>query len=64
MSTFFLVLAIICMLLVLASLVVGITGMAKGGEFNDKWGNKLMRSRVFFQALAVGFLLLFFLTRS
>jgi len=64
MSTLFLVLAIICMVLVVASLAFGITGMARGGDFNDKWGNKLMRSRVFFQALAVGFLLLFFLTKG
>jgi len=60
MPTIFLVLAIICIVLVVASLVTGIVGMARGGEFNDKWGNKLMRSRVFFQVLAVGFLLAYF----
>ena len=60
MATFVLILAIICMLLVVASLLTGIVGMAKGGAFNEKWGNKLMRSRVFFQVLAVGLLLLYF----
>ena len=60
MPTFILILAIICILLVVASLVTGIIGMARGGEFNEKWGNKLMRSRVFFQVLAVGFLLAYF----
>ena len=60
MPTIILVLAIICIVLVVASLVTGIVGMARGGEFNEKWGNKLMRSRVFFQVLAVGFLLAYF----
>jgi preprotein translocase subunit SecG len=60
MDTFLLILAIICVVLVVASLVTGIVGMARGGEFNEKWGNKLMRSRVFFQVLAVAFLLGYF----
>ncbi len=60
MATFILILAIICIVLVVASLFAGIIGMARGGEFNDKWGNKLMRSRVFFQVLAVAFLLAYF----
>ncbi len=60
MPTIILVLAIICVVAVVASLVTGIVGMARGGEFNEKWGNKLMRSRVFFQVLAVGFLLAYF----
>ena len=64
MATFILVLAIICIGLVVASLVTGIIGMARGGEFNEKWGNKLMRSRVFFQVLAVAFLLAYFAITS
>ena len=60
MATVFLILAIICILLVVASLLTGIIGMARGGAFNEKWGNKLMRSRVFFQVLAVAFLLAYF----
>lgn len=64
MATFILILAIICIVLVVASLLAGIVGMARGGEFNDKWGNKLMRSRVFFQVLAVAFLLAYFALTS
>lgn len=64
MSTLLLVLAIISMVLVVASLLTGVIGMARGGEFNDKWGNKLMRSRVFFQVLAVAFLLAYFASVS
>ena len=33
--------------------MAGVTGMAKGGEFNKNNGNKLMRLRVGFQALTV-----------
>ena len=38
---------------VLAVLTTGIISMLKGGEFNKKWGNKLMRARVLLQAIAV-----------
>lgn len=41
-------------------LLTGVIGMAAGGEFNRKHGNKLMRLRVLFQALALGLILLFF----
>ncbi len=33
--------------------VIGIISMAKGGEFNQKHGNKLMRLRIIMQAVAV-----------
>ncbi len=61
MSSFFTVLMIIAMIAVLASLFVGLGGMLKGGEFNKKYGNKLMRLRVGLQAVA---LLLFALAMS
>jgi hypothetical protein len=32
--------------------------MLKGGEFNKRWGNKLMRARVILQGLAVLLILL------
>ncbi len=41
----------------LAVLIAGIFAMARGGEFNRKWGNLLMRARVASQGLAI--LLLF-----
>lgn len=53
MSNIFTVLMIIAMAAVLASLVVGIGAMAKGGEFNKKYGNKLMRLRVILQGVAL-----------
>ena len=43
---------------VLVILVIGIISMLKGGNFNKKWGNKLMRARVGLQALAILLILL------
>ena len=49
----------IATLAVLAILAVGIGGFARGGEFNKKYANKLMRLRIAAQALAVALILLF-----
>jgi len=43
---------------VLIVLLIGIISMLKGGEFNKRWGNKLMRARVVLQAFAVVLLIL------
>ena len=42
------------MVATLGVLLVGVIGMARGGNFNRKNANKLMRARVALQALAVG----------
>ena len=47
------ILMVSAMFITLAILVVGIFGMARGGPFNDKWSNKLMRARIFFQLIAL-----------
>ena len=41
---------------VVAVLLIGIIGMLKGGEFNRKYGNKLMQARVVLQGVAVALL--------
>ena len=46
----------------LGIVVVGIVGMARGGAFNERWGNKLMRARILFQLLALVFFALAMLT--
>lgn len=38
---------------VLIILVIGVGGFARGGEFNRKYGNKLMRLRIAAQFVAV-----------
>jgi hypothetical protein len=49
---------------VLGILMVGIGGFAKGGEFNRKHGNRLMRWRIYAQLFAVVLLLLFVWLRN
>ncbi|MDB6178570.1 twin transmembrane helix small protein [Paracoccus sp. Z330] len=50
---------VIAVLVVLAILATGIGGFARGGEFNRKHGNRLMRWRIAAQAVAVALILLF-----
>ncbi len=52
---------IIAMLSVLAVMALGIFSMAKGGEFNKKYGNKIMQARVILQGAALGLIALAFL---
>ncbi|MGY8957360.1 MAG: twin transmembrane helix small protein [Alphaproteobacteria bacterium] len=49
---------------VMLVLIVGVIAMARGGEFNRKYGQKMMRWRVGLQALAVGLILLFVFVTS
>lgn len=46
-------------LAVLVILMVGIGGFARGGDFNRKHANKVMRLRVIAQAIAIALILLF-----
>ena len=61
MSTALLVIAIVLALGAVASLLTGVIGLGRS-EFNNKYGNKLMRARVGFQAGAILFLFLYWLT--
>lgn len=47
------IIATIACFVVLIILVIGIGGFSKGGEFNAKYANKLMRLRIAAQAVAV-----------
>lgn len=60
MEIFIDILITLALLTVVASLGLGIFSLARGGEFNAKWGNRAMRWRVTSQAVAVGVLLLGF----
>jgi hypothetical protein len=46
-------------LAVLAILMVGIGGFAKGGDFNRKHANRIMRYRIIAQAVAVALIVAF-----
>lgn len=58
----FIVVAIAC-LVVLGILLTGIGGFAKGGDFNRKHANKIMRWRIYAQFIAIVLILLFVLIR-
>lgn len=46
---------------VVVTLFAGFTSMTRGGEFNARWGNKLMRYRVIMQATTVALFLIYIL---
>jgi nitrogen fixation-related uncharacterized protein len=58
MNTFAILIAI-ALAAVVVVLIVGVFAMARGGEFNDKYGNRMMRWRVALQAVAVILMLVF-----
>lgn len=62
MNTFFVICMFVAMLATLGVMAAGILSMAVGGDFNKKYGNSLMRARVYMQGLALGMLVLAFLT--
>jgi ABC-type methionine transport system permease subunit len=47
------ILLIVTLVAVMVVLITGVAGFIAGGEFNRKYGNKLMRLRVASQAVAV-----------
>lgn len=53
MNSVALILLVIAMLTTLGVLFAGLFVMARGGEVNRKYGNKLMRWRVIAQAVAL-----------
>lgn len=57
-------LAVAAVLVVLVVLMVGLGAFTKGGEFNRKYSNKLMRMRIIAQAVAVGLILLYAVIRG
>lgn len=53
----------IAVLVVVAILMFGIGGFARGGDFNRKHANRVMRYRIYAQAVAVALILLFVFIR-
>jgi len=53
MSGIVVILLFVAMIATVAVLVVGVTAMARGGEFNRRYSNKLMRARIVLQAIAL-----------
>ncbi|TYB80074.1 twin transmembrane helix small protein [Maritimibacter fusiformis] len=59
-----LVVVAIAVAVVAIILLTGIGGFAKGGDFNRKHANRIMRYRIYAQAVAVALILLFVWLRS
>ncbi len=53
MSGFAIVLMVIAMAVTVIVLFTGLFSMARGGEFDRKYSNKLMRLRIIAQAIAL-----------
>lgn len=53
------IIVLIALLITLGILLTGVIGMARGGDFNQKYGNKLMRMRVIAQFSALMLMMLF-----
>ena len=49
---------------VLVILMIGIGGFARGGDFNRKHANRIMRYRIYAQAAAVALILLYVTLRK
>ncbi len=58
------IVATIAVLAVLVILMIGIGGFAKGGDFNKKHANRIMRYRIYAQAGAVALILLYVTLRN
>ncbi len=58
----FIVVALACFAVVVI-LMIGIGGFARGGDFNRKHANRIMRYRIIAQAIAVALILVFVLLR-
>jgi hypothetical protein len=64
MNNVILILLAIILAAVVIVLLTGVVGMARGGDFNARYGNKLMRLRVLLQGLAIVLFILLVVTSS
>jgi nitrogen fixation-related uncharacterized protein len=57
-------LIVVAILAVVVVLMIGLGSFTKGGEFNRKYSNKLMRLRIIGQAIAIVLILIFVFLRQ
>ena len=58
------IVAAVAVLGVLVILMIGIGGFARGGDFNRKHANRIMRYRIYAQAAAIALILLYVILRK
>ena len=63
MKTLLPTLVIVSMLITASILVFGVITMLRGGDFNKRNGNKLMRARVIMQGVTLALVVLMFAAR-
>lgn len=63
MASFLFILTVIGLAATLITLLVGVFSMARAGEFNKRYSNKLMRLRVMAQGFTVVVFVLYLLAR-
>ena len=63
MHGFIFTLMVIFALATLGVLITGVTSMMRGGEFNKRNSNRLMRARVILQGITLALLALLFVIR-
>jgi len=51
-------------LAVMVVLMIGLGGFTKGGDFNQKYANKIMRWRIGLQAIAVALIIIYALIQT
>jgi hypothetical protein len=64
MSSFLATLVVVSMLATLGVLVTGLAGFFQGGEFNRRFGNRLMRWRVGLQGLTLLLVMLWMMSQG
>jgi hypothetical protein len=64
MSSFLLILVIAGLAATLGTLFVGVFSMGRGGDFNKRNSNKLMRLRVILQGFTIVVFVLYLLSRQ
>lgn len=53
------IVVLIALMVTLGILLTGVISMARGGKFNEKYGNKLMRMRIISQLTALVLIAIF-----
>ena len=61
MKTLLTALVVLSLIVTLGFLLSGVVGMLKGSDFNQQYGNHMMRGRVISQAVTVLLLIAYFL---
>lgn len=61
---YFYYIIVIAILAVMVVLMIGLGGFTRGGDFNRKYANKLMRWRIILQAIAIALIIIYALIQA